>query len=106
MEFLEADLKKILKSSLTLTEKHIQFIMYNMLKNIKYLHTAEVMHRDVKPSNVLIDEDCQTKLCDFGLSRSFSGVNTVPLQFLHNIKKMVQEENGKRQLQGLQHMTY
>ena len=36
---------------------------------MNYMHSANVMHRDIKTSNILIDEDCTIKICDFGLSR-------------------------------------
>lgn len=34
------------------------------------MHSAGVIHRDMKPSNILIDEYCNVKICDFGLSRT------------------------------------
>jgi serine/threonine protein kinase len=40
---------------------------------LKHLHSANVIHRDVKPSNLLLNADCSLKLCDFGLAR---GVET------------------------------
>ena len=33
------------------------------------MHSSGVIHRDLKPGNVLISEDCTCKICDFGLSR-------------------------------------
>ena len=42
------------------------------MKALKYFHSADVMHRDVKPSNILIDANCTIKLCDLGLGRGFS----------------------------------
>jgi mitogen-activated protein kinase 1/3 len=41
-----------------------------MLLAVKYLHDSRVLHRDMKPANVLINEDCSIKICDFGLARS------------------------------------
>jgi mitogen-activated protein kinase 1/3 len=74
LEFAESDLKKILKSSLSLEILHIQTIVYNLLCAVKFLHESKVIHRDLKPANVLINEDCSIKLCDFGLARSIYGV--------------------------------
>jgi serine/threonine protein kinase len=69
---------------------------YQLLCGIYYLHIHRVMHRDVKPDNLLLDAEGHLKLCDFGLSRIFSlpirnytaGVVTLwyraPELFLHN----------------------
>ena len=35
---------------------------------MKFMHNAGVLHRDIKPANILINEDCDIKLCDFGLA--------------------------------------
>lgn len=40
------------------------------------MHTAELIHRDVKPSNLLLNSDCHVKVCDFGLCRSLSEIAT------------------------------
>ena len=34
------------------------------------MHSAGIVHRDLKPGNFLIDDQCQVKICDFGLARS------------------------------------
>ena len=70
MEYMQSDLKKLIRSSLYLEAYHIQKIMYNILIAVKYLHDSQVLHRDLKPANVLINEDCTIKICDFGLARS------------------------------------
>ena len=39
---------------------------------MKYIHSASVVHRDLKPGNLLVNADCELKICDFGLARGFS----------------------------------
>lgn len=53
-----------------LNEKHIRFIALNMLTAVHYLHSQGIVHRDLKPANVLINSQCNVKLCDFGLART------------------------------------
>ena len=45
-------------------------IVYNVLCSLAFMHLTNVIHRDVKPANILISSDCNVKICDFGLSRS------------------------------------
>jgi mitogen-activated protein kinase 1/3 len=83
LEFAESDLKKILKSTLSLEILHIQTIIYNLLCAVKFLHQSKVIHRDLKPANVLINEDCSIKLCDFGLARSLCGVGNTSEEIIN-----------------------
>lgn len=46
-----------------------KYIAYQILQAISYLHKSKLIHRDVKPSNILIDTNCDIKICDFGLCR-------------------------------------
>ncbi|AIO02212.1 mitogen-activated protein kinase, putative [Leishmania panamensis] len=68
-EYMETDLHVVIRANI-LEEIHKQFIMYQLLKTMKYLHSAEILHRDMKPSNLLINSDCTMKVADFGLARS------------------------------------
>jgi mitogen-activated protein kinase 1/3 len=47
-------------------------IIYNTLCSLSYIHAVNVIHRDVKPGNILLSQDCNVKICDFGLSRSLN----------------------------------
>ena len=72
MEYIETDLDKILKNKSTFNENHIVKIVYNILCSMSFLHLSNINHRDIKPANILIDADCNVKICDFGLSKSIS----------------------------------
>ena len=50
--------------------------MYQLLKALKYMHTAGMLHRDMKPSNMLLNSDCLVKVCDFGLARSIASLTS------------------------------
>jgi serine/threonine protein kinase len=67
MSFVDQDLTKVLKVK-NFSEEHMIIIFYNLLCALQFLHSANIMHRDIKPGNILVTKDCQIKICDFGLS--------------------------------------
>jgi len=52
-----------------LADVHKQWVMAQLFRALKFLHSAGILHRDVKPSNLLLDGGCGLKLADFGLAR-------------------------------------
>ncbi|XP_021727130.1 mitogen-activated protein kinase 9-like isoform X1 [Chenopodium quinoa] len=68
-ELMESDLHQVIKANDDLTPEHYQFFLYQLLRGLKYVHTANVFHRDLKPKNILANADCKLKICDFGLAR-------------------------------------
>eukprot|EP01059_Diplonema_ambulator_P032073 TRINITY_DN6107_c0_g1_i1.p1 TRINITY_DN6107_c0_g1~~TRINITY_DN6107_c0_g1_i1.p1 ORF type:complete len:468 (+),score=134.04 TRINITY_DN6107_c0_g1_i1:136-1404(+) len=68
-DLMDIDLHKVISSRQALTERHVVCFMSQILKGLKYLHSAGILHRDMKPSNILVNEDCELKICDFGLAR-------------------------------------
>lgn len=42
---------------------------WQVLRGLKFIHSANVLHRDMKPSNLLVNANCDLAICDFGLAR-------------------------------------
>ncbi|KAF2346239.1 Protein kinase domain [Trinorchestia longiramus] len=94
-ELMESDLHKIIVSPQNLSSDHIKIflyqilrgqystgysevstlpdtqrsVLYQILRGLKYLHSARIIHRDIKPGNLLVNSNCILKICDFGLAR-------------------------------------
>lgn len=73
-EYMDTDLHNVIKKGNILKDIHKRYIMYQILKAAMYLHSGNVIHRDQKPSNVLLDTECFVKICDFGLARSVTNM--------------------------------
>ena len=68
-EYMETDLHATIRSNI-LEEVHKQYIMYQSCKALMYMHSANLVHRDMKPANLLLNAECLMKVADFGLARS------------------------------------
>ncbi|XP_064240772.1 mitogen-activated protein kinase 15 isoform X4 [Aotus nancymaae] len=66
----DTDLNAVIRKGGLLQDVHVRSIFSQLLRATRFLHSGHVVHRDQKPSNVLLDADCTVKLCDFGLARS------------------------------------
>lgn len=56
----------------TLTDYDIRYYLYELLKALDYSHSMGIMHRDVKPHNVMIDHECRRlRLIDWGLAEFY-----------------------------------
>ncbi|KAJ5462629.1 hypothetical protein N7475_007573 [Penicillium sp. IBT 31633x] len=89
MEFLDMDLKKYMDAlpvreggrgrpapngsmmSLGLDEAMVKKLMAQLLEGVRYCHSHRILHRDLKPQNLLLDREGTLKLADFGLARAF-----------------------------------
>ncbi|CAI5727158.1 unnamed protein product [Peronospora destructor] len=69
MELVDTDLHRLIQSSCLLTEGHVRVIMYQILSGVKAMHDNGILHRDLKPGNLLLNKDCELKVTDFGLAR-------------------------------------
>lgn len=72
MEHMQYDLKGLMevkKHPFSIAE--IKSLMLQLLEGVNYLHENWVLHRDLKSSNILLNEEGQLKICDFGMSRQY-----------------------------------
>ncbi|KAM0752429.1 Pkinase-domain-containing protein [Meredithblackwellia eburnea MCA 4105] len=73
LEFLDTDLEAVIKDqSLTFQSANIKSWMLMMIKGLEFCHRNWILHRDMKPNNLLIAPDGTLKLADFGLAREFA----------------------------------
>ena len=78
-EFMDYDLKKFLDmNGGPLPPQLVKSYLYQITSAIRYCHSKRILHRDLKPQNLLIDKSGVIKLADFGLARAFG----VPIKTL------------------------
>ncbi|KAJ0577416.1 putative protein kinase ULK-Fused family [Helianthus annuus] len=78
-EFAQGELFEILEDDQCLPEDEVQKIAKQLVSALHYLHSNRIIHRDMKPQNILICAGGVVKLCDFGFARAMSN-NTVVLR--------------------------
>lgn len=77
LNFVDYDLGKVIKRGKPFTEDHIKLLVYSLLRGLKFIHSACVIHRDLKPTNIGISQNSDLTILDFGLARvATDGVQT------------------------------
>ncbi|XP_068653788.1 cyclin-dependent kinase G-2-like isoform X2 [Aristolochia californica] len=72
MEYMEHDLKGLMETmKQPFSQSEVKCLMLQLLEGIKYLHDNWVLHRDLKTSNLLLNNRGELKICDFGLARQY-----------------------------------
>jgi len=61
-----------LTSVVTISEKKTRYIMRQIFEGIEYIHSRNIVHRDMKPENILLDDSLNVKITDFGFARHLS----------------------------------
>ena len=69
MEYTEKNLYQFIRSQ-DITEDQYKQIFYQLACLLNNLHQSCIIHRDFKSSNILIDKNLNTRVCDYGLSRT------------------------------------
>lgn len=92
LEICDTDLKKLVKTDVTLTMRHINTLLCTLFQGLQYIHACGIIHRDLKPANCLANQDCQVKICDFGLARAVGGEQL----HLHSLPNTPRDEVASR----------
>uniref|UniRef100_A0A131XJH2 cyclin-dependent kinase n=1 Tax=Hyalomma excavatum TaxID=257692 RepID=A0A131XJH2_9ACAR len=72
-EYVHTDLSQYLeKHPGGLNPKNVKLFLFQLLRGLSYCHERVILHRDLKPQNLLISEQGELKLADFGLARAKS----------------------------------
>jgi len=82
-EYMPTDLKKIFRSKQYFSHLHIEYILYQLLLGLNFVHSAGIAHRDLKPENIIVDEQCSLRICDFGLARGWKENLDVQAKDIH-----------------------
>jgi len=72
-EYLEKDLKQYMDDcGAILSMNNVKLFLFQLLRGLAYCHQRRILHRDLKPQNLLINDRGELKLADFGLARAKS----------------------------------
>jgi len=79
LEYMTCDLAKLIeRKDIQLKESEIKFIFHQILTGTKHLHDNWILHRDIKPPNILISIDGTLRIIDFGLAKYY-GIPNKPM---------------------------
>ncbi|XP_064624742.1 cyclin-dependent kinase 7-like [Lineus longissimus] len=77
-DFMDTDLEVIIKdTNIVLTNSYIKSYLLQTFKGLEYLHKHWILHRDMKPNNLLLNEHGVLKIGDFGLAKYYASPNRV-----------------------------
>ena len=95
-EFAQGELFEILEDDQCLPEEEVRAIAKQLVRALYYLHSNRIIHRDMKPQNILIGARRVVKLCDFGFARAMSSATMVLTSIkgtpLYMAPELVQEQ--------------
>jgi fused-like protein len=76
-EYAQGELYQVLEDDKTLAEPQVRAIAKQLVRALFYLHSHRIIHRDMKPQNILLSANGVVKLCDFGFARAMSAATVM-----------------------------
>jgi len=70
--FCSYDLKRLLRETSCLSIGQVKNFLYQLLEGVQAIHSKEIIHRNLKPANVLVGDDGLLRICDLGSSRQIA----------------------------------
>ncbi len=84
-------LDRVMKQVKNIPEVILGFITFKILKGLAYLHGNKIIHRDIKPGNVLLNDKGDVKIADFGMSRQLENNNELVESYVGTMLYMTSE---------------
>ena len=95
-ELARGDLFQVIDDNQTLPETVLKSVAAQLVSSLSHLHSLHIIHRDMKPQNILIAEHGALKICDFGFARALSNTTLVLTSIkgtpLYMAPELVQEQ--------------
>jgi serine/threonine protein kinase len=73
-DLMDSDLSRIIRSPQPLSDEHCTYFIYQILRGLKYMHSAGIVHRGLRSDNMLVNANCDLKISQLGLFPMPSGI--------------------------------
>ena len=78
---MKVDLYNLMHRTESISMSQVKLIALNFMRSLSQIHSAGIVHRDIKSQNILIETNCSIKICDFGLARDVSSLPNLQSEF-------------------------
>lgn len=94
-EYIEGKtIKQLIEENHSFTKKEIHYIFSSLINAVDTLHSYNIIHRDIKPGNIIVKENGQAVLIDYNIARIYSDKHTEDTELLGTIGYAAPEQFG------------